>query len=1101
MDKLRDMTSLRSYILESQFIPPAMAKALFGVLPLVEATNINKDFLLKTAGSPEALAKAKQSVNTAWAADEMDGIVRNQNVRQKVLNILYLMEIRKPGFTNHEILKGIHDLAIANSLEQRFLSKVNSDTLPDEAAETLMSETQAAVQAAKVYPDLTDEEEKVWNRVKLYHEFPDGFKWIYAVDANGRIAPNMPSNITHKTMNHCGNSPRAGSDDQYWELRGPDGKAYLTVILNPAGEIQESKSWGNQVNKYRKQILPYVKWFLMDRKVTGVGGPHDRYSGGYSAHTNFGVKDFIGDDNEFVDYVMENKPALLGTTEKRTLFWKTAIQEGIITVDDIKKLYADGCTLSDLADRIPALKEYTKTAKYRVWDPDENGRVDESLFGMNSFEVVCAACDGCPFSKEELLELIREDKISLPEFANYDIKLLTPDIQKAFVEVGRGYRDNLGILMEIAAQVATFEVAEDAILGLITGSRKQWDKFFTYLSTANPPSKVSDLAHRVFADKELMTEFRNTSHSDNGLVLCKLIDTISRFDDIPITDWMPEMMAAFLLHASDRFDDDILDSLEKLDTPRVTKLLSQVPEQTVYNIFKSIKNSFEKLNKMVKLSLRCGWGDLLEDINNRVDNLPEFDIAYTTNTGKNKDRCIDVVSRALTLGNELQDNESKTWWRHDYICSLPSLAHALVVFPEILDSLDWLHSVPATKAIKDALTYGRITDVPDHAVDSFLTKLVGYGTELLVNSETPVEDSIAEEWACGQFDNLLDSIISLGERFGLDAGKYSKALSDILLGWIRIRIASNAKSVEYDIPDLHGQGTWVYYPMEQWQELAEQYGGRFTVGYIMRGGMGRGLPTETTWPALIDLLAKLPTNEQDIILSEIVSSLWQTGIRSLVKELTEHLANGTLTLTVTQLTALMKRQIIPAKLIRQLIDSGQSDGIVEVTSAEGIAGLANSLHKMLKVTSLPDIIMSAMRSTVNFLYDHLGVAKGRWGIEWAADSEPYARYMAQLLNKLTGRLDKYYPAQAYLTLLSDTTLIKRIEDFIDINRAEESKVDRNQRPVWSCQAEREVSEIIGMLERPYNRELAEKTVNEKSPKTKGRRAPRSRKSKGSLPEI
>ena len=107
------MNELRRFILESHF-SPRFAKAVYESLSLFEAVNINKDFLIREAGSPERFAAAKSAVQNAWKAENMDAEL-NQKTAQKVLNILYLMEIRKPGFTDAEKLHSIHDLTMSGS--------------------------------------------------------------------------------------------------------------------------------------------------------------------------------------------------------------------------------------------------------------------------------------------------------------------------------------------------------------------------------------------------------------------------------------------------------------------------------------------------------------------------------------------------------------------------------------------------------------------------------------------------------------------------------------------------------------------------------------------------------------------------------------------------------------------------------------------------------------------------------------------------------------------------------------------------------------------------------------------------------------------------
>ncbi len=537
---------------------------------MFEARNINKDYLKQEAdatGDPTRFQTARQSVQNLWAQEDMAHQL-NEKAGQKVLNFLYLMEIRSPGFTTSDKLHAIHDLFVGNTLDTKFLSQVNSDTTPDQAAQVLANATEHQVKSAKVYPDLTDEEEAIWNRVRVFHEFDDGFKWVYAVKADGTIASHIPSNITFKTMHHCGNTPDAHSDNQYWELRGPDGKAYLTVILSPDGKIEESKSWGNQPNKYRRMIQPYVKWFLKN-KVTGVGY---RYDYGYATHNNFGVKDFMGDDPEFIEYVSENKPELFGNTEKRIMFWKEAVQQGILTVDDIKRMFSEGMTLEEVLGRYDRLRDYHSTSRFSDWG-ENNGRVyyhrNTSVFGSNPFDVVCAACDGCPFNKEELKRLIMDKKVSLEEFANYDIHLLDNEMQKTFVSASPY---NLSTLMRIAADVGTFEIADDIMTALIDvvkepkptppenydtmtwmqrqgnqavlaydNARNRWDSAVNtlrqYMREANPPEKARKVVDAVFGDPQTMENIFGNANWDSrygGRDIDYWLDVFVRFSDLQI---------------------------------------------------------------------------------------------------------------------------------------------------------------------------------------------------------------------------------------------------------------------------------------------------------------------------------------------------------------------------------------------------------------------------------------------------------------------------------------------------------------------------------------------------------------------------------------
>lgn len=533
------MNKFSQFLLENHF-PRGIQDAVYRAFAILEATNINKAYLLQQAGDQTAFDTAKQAVREKWSGNDMDRVVSNQKLRDRVLNLLYLFEIRKPGFTTDEVIHHIHDLSVAGSLAQRWADKVNSDTTPDDAARILGEANAAAVQSQKPYPDLTPEEEEIWLRVKTYHEFPDGFKWVYAVDERGSVAPSIPSNITHKTMRHCGNAPQgyADSGDQYYELRDSNNKAYLTVILNSDDCISESKSFGNSTNRYRQQILPYVKWFLQDKKVRGVGR---RYDYGYATDKNFGVKDFIEFDPEFVDYVIENKPELIGNTETKILFWRDAIREGVVTEADMVELFINRGHVERLNS---AISKYGETAKFKVTDGD--------LWGHNRFEVLCAACGHCPIPEPELIKLIESRDLKFEEFANHDIKLLTPAIQRAFL---RADPRNLDKLIKVDAEVAAFHMDPGILVELIPtdpdagkGGITTLTTLLKYISKANPPSSVVDLAERVLTDKTVgmlveRTDARSVGwHYDDFIGY--LFDTYARFPERKIDEWPFNMIVS-----------------------------------------------------------------------------------------------------------------------------------------------------------------------------------------------------------------------------------------------------------------------------------------------------------------------------------------------------------------------------------------------------------------------------------------------------------------------------------------------------------------------------------------------------------------------------
>ena len=207
---------------------------------------------------------------------------------------------------------------------------------------------------------------------------------------------------------------------------------------------------------------------------------------------------------------------------------------------------------------------------------------------------------------------------------------------------------------------------------------------------------------------------------------------------------------------------------------------------------------------------------------------------------------------------------------------------------------------------------------------------------------------------------------------------------------------------------------------------------------------------------------------------------------ALVKELTARLGNGSLPLSVEQLSYLMRSKLIPAKIIRKIIDSTGDSGIRSIDSADGISGMTSSFHKMLTVKALPELVKNAMDATVNWLYGNLGVYKDtrRDELRWKADAKSYAINMNILLDRMVDYLHKYYPAKAFLTLADDNQLIEKLRNFA----LENEKSAGTQQPVWRCYSTGAVREILDMLTDPAHHYQAEHTLVERAPKPKATRA-------------
>jgi hypothetical protein len=354
---------------------------LSGYELLFEAVSINKQFLLKEAGSPEALAQTISHVNELWSADNMDTFIPKKD---KILPFLYLMTIRDNEIVNKDTMQFLHDLASARKLN--LLDKLNSDYTAEEF-KTFVANGKRGLQNLG---DLTEDEEKIWLRVKVFHDFNDGYQWVVALNEDGEVSGYMPSCITQKTASHCGNQPSVQEGDEYFELR-KNNKPYLTVIINN-GKIQESKSYGNKKNANSESVLPYLKWLFKHEHVTGVG---ERYDYGYSPDTNMGIKDFFGIDDEFVDEIERDKPKLIGTTERKIIDYKRKLKSGEITETDI---------INDFNEK-----------RIKLWDL-------RGILGK------------LPFTEEQLSAYIKNKTLDTIDIANTSTKLLTDNIQNELLK-------------------------------------------------------------------------------------------------------------------------------------------------------------------------------------------------------------------------------------------------------------------------------------------------------------------------------------------------------------------------------------------------------------------------------------------------------------------------------------------------------------------------------------------------------------------------------------------------------------------------------------------------------------------------------------------
>ena len=175
----------------------------------------------------------------------------------------------------------------------------------------------------------------------------------------------------------------------------------------------------------------------------------------------------------------------------------------------------------------------------------------------------------------------------------------------------------------------------------------------------------------------------------------------------------------------------------------------------------------------------------------------------------------------------------------------------------------------------------------------------------------------------------------------------------------------------------------------------------------------------------------------------------------------------------------MQKQLVPAKIIRELISNGTVMQSSEPTTLETITGITNSLTKLTKVPTLPDMIHSAMTAAVDELYQNLGSVETPDGYEWkcnANDGDMMITAMSELLSRMVPYLNRYY-----------TDIIGRLDAFA----AENKKAAGNNKPRFACWAESDISSVLSCLQNSNRRETAEAAVHAAEEK----KVPRPRKKK------
>ena len=385
------MNPFSHYILFESGCSAYMASRILGAYALLEGAGlaINKEVLAAEARRHNVeLPAIKQRINELWNAAGVDttgrlGDPKALKVAQPLKNLIYLAEIRDPGLFDAEFMNNLAEItkdgALPDALRElnnRVMAKISTNTTAGELIDIVSRAAKGMKQSATSNDiwknELSPVELRRWNNVETVMKFPDGFRWVAAMnkDRTGHVG-FMPQTITEKTMKHCGNTPYVREGDEYFELRGPDNRAYITVIVNN-GEIQESKAYANRPLEGRyneNQLMEKYKAFLKSDIIKGMGS---RYDYGFGGDLNVGMKDYIGNDDEFIQWAMENKQELFGTIEARVMMWRQALNDGIVTIEQLKKLYMDGTTMREFLEKCnDATKEYVKNNKFgKLSDPN-----------------------------------------------------------------------------------------------------------------------------------------------------------------------------------------------------------------------------------------------------------------------------------------------------------------------------------------------------------------------------------------------------------------------------------------------------------------------------------------------------------------------------------------------------------------------------------------------------------------------------------------------------------------------------------------------------------------------------------------------------------
>lgn len=440
------------------------------------------------------------------------------------------------------------------------------------------------------YKNLTPEEIDEWNRFSVIKEFPDGFKWGYPVDKEGNTSNGWSYGLARKAYDTYNVAAYTG--ELLWELRGPDNRAYIAIVTS-GGKLKRVISSGEYPNMWIRKIREHLKWFLME-KITSVDTQeYPRYI----HRESIGIKNFIDSDPEFARYLIEHRPYLIGNIDKRILFWKGALKEHLISVDDLKELFYGSMTMDSLEKRRPRFGTYSGNSPYRRWDDRSGGPMLNiyGILGQHPFEVICRACGRCPFNKQELAALISKKVLSLREIMEYDPSLIDGSIQRALVKADPYNMDNLA---KLSSYCENFRLSDDLIDTLASeldnppadGTRGAKMNeivgiLLSYIDRADIDSAryVRDI---LFDDPNILHNIspylRGSLRATNNTTALTLLSVLIRFPDMAIPECVSDGLREMLNSTSVRVDNTMFEKIMRLGTDRLESIMANLsPKQIV----------------------------------------------------------------------------------------------------------------------------------------------------------------------------------------------------------------------------------------------------------------------------------------------------------------------------------------------------------------------------------------------------------------------------------------------------------------------------------------------------------------------------------------